>query len=351
MKLVIHIGHGKTGSSSIQRSLLAATAKIEAQGIKYLGLMLENASTGRHNDWQVNTGSDLFFEKVPLEVASENLFALLDTELKTLIDKGYKKAIWSNEWILERPGKIIPAIKRLNIPNLEIEFQAYIRRHDKWALSAYTQWGLRHKIYPGPIMGFEDWVKHYGISITHFYPVLRPWIDNFPNKVRLMNFDAAKDVVQHFLAVNSIYGVPTKRDNIAPPDSVIISQALFNSRSKDPIFPVAFEEALESVESWNENQPEFATFEQLMPTQDVLQSLVRDRADDIHHVNALLVQSGEPPLSFDTPIRQPKNPSSWDMDQLMLKLIFSLIEQVNDVKSEVKLLQNQLASQMTNKVS
>jgi len=40
-KLIVHIGMGKTGTTSIQRALRISTKELDSKGVKYLGMWFE----------------------------------------------------------------------------------------------------------------------------------------------------------------------------------------------------------------------------------------------------------------------------------------------------------------------
>ena len=348
VKLVVHIGHGKTGSSSIQRSLLEATKQLELQGIKYLGLMLEHARNASRPVWQVRTGSDRFFDQTIATQANQELSTVLEEELKQLTDQGVATAIWSNEWLLERPNHTLPALKGLRDKGFEIEFQCYVRRHDKWAQSAYTQWGLKHKSYTGPILDFPDWLMVFGERQFQFSPSLSIWDEAFGDRLSVFNFDSAGDVVQHFLQANGIFNIPSLNENVSADPIFVAAQTVFNSRKAAPVLPLAFETILKTTERGDENRVFLPTLDKLMPTTEILERLVKDRAEDISQINTLLIRSGEPPLSFETPPKKVQHPTPWEMDQFILKLLFAYAEEAGVMRGQIAALQQQLTALKNN---
>lgn len=345
VKLIVHIGHGKTGSSSIQQSLLAARSQLVAQNVKYLGLMLEHAHSAQNFAWQVMSGSDRFFDNTPPDTANAQLTALLDSELQQLAAQKVETAIWSNEWILTRSRSVLPALQELQRRGHVIELQCYVRRHDKWAQSAYAQWGLKHKTYQGHIRDFASWLPVFGDRDFRFAPSLSIWEAAFGTDLRVFNFDTAGDVVQHFMSINGLKDVPSIHENISPDATITAAQAVFNGRSKAPVLPMAFDRIQILAEKSDENRGTLPPLDRLAPSVEALAALVRDRAEDISRLNTLLLRSGEPPLSFDTPPRQMQHPSPWEMDQLLLKLIFGLADEVEQLRGQVAALQKIAASQ------
>lgn len=344
VKLIVHIGNGKTGSSSIQKTLLEAHARLAAQNVIYLGIMLEHARNVVRPAWQFVGGSARFFDETPSETATAQLIDLLDEELHKLAGEGITKAIWSNEWILTRPQAILPCLQELQHRGVPVEIQCYVRRHDKWAQSAYAQWGLKHKSYSGPIRDFATWLVDRGDRDFRFAPSLEVWEGTFGADLRVFNFDKAGDVVQHFLAANGIKDIPSINDNVSPDPVVTAAQAVFNSRARAAVLPAAFDRLRALAEKSDENAAYLPTLDQLAPSAATLGDIVRDSAEDIARIDALLQRSGEPVLSLD-PAPQPLgHPSSWDMDQLILKFIFGLADEVAQLSEQVANLQAKVAA-------
>lgn len=342
VKLIVHIGHGKTGSSSIQKTLKNGMAALDSAQIRYLGLMLEHACSGVQADWQKEPGSDRFFDNTPVSQAQAELSTILDAEFQELTRRNYALAIWSNEWIMERPEKVLPVLKSLSDQNVDIEIQAYLRRHDKWTVSAYTQWGLRHKTYEGPVIPFKDWVARRGKKFARYYETLLPWLDAFGDRLRIMNFDAAGDVAEHFLRVNGISGIPVLSDNVSPPPATIMASAVYNSAKTDKVRTAPFDRITKLVTAFDETGREIPPLDQLMPDADILRTFIAERSDDIEKVNALLAASNEPPLSFDSPARDMHHPSPWEMDQMLLKYVFGLSEELFRLRHEIAVLRKQV---------
>jgi len=345
VKLIVHIGHGKTGSSSIQKTLLNAREDLEARKVKYLGLMLEHARTKPPKSWQHRSGSGFFFGQFPEETAQHELAEVLRTELSQLEKDGYRHAIWSNEWIFERPARILPVLVDLAARGRNIEIQVYLRRHDKWAVSAYTQWGLRHKTYQGVILPFAEWARRRGARFARYHSLIHPWRDAFQDKVRVMNFDATGDVTEHFLRVNGISGIPVLSDNVSPPDAELISAVVYNSAKTEEVPTARFDRIAKLVARFDETGAEVPPLDELMPDREALDALVAERSEDIEKINALLLASDEPPLSFDSAPRTIKHPSAWEMDRMLLKFVFGLSEELIRLRGEVAQLRKQFQDQ------
>ena len=326
--LIVHIGAGKTGTSSIQSTLQQNKAGLDSQGVKYLGIMLENASYSPKEPWQTPKAAANHLHLTKETQFCSSAFTVLHRELNALGDSGYTRSIWSNEVLLEKPDSIIPALLKLQDHGHNITIQCYIRRHDSWARSAYVQWGIKHKTYSGPVVSFNEWTRHRDSSWGRFHDLLKPWQDCFGDNLMVFNFDFAGNVVEHFLRVNDIKGIEPRHGNASPPVEEIAAQAVFNSRSQDPILPLDFDEFMRIEKRHDLTGASVPPLDELMPSVDELIKFSRERQEDIQSINALLLSKGEPPLSFDTPPRDTKHPTPWQMDQFLLKLVYALYEEV-----------------------
>lgn len=342
VKLVVHIGHGKTGSSSIQKTLSQHASELSNQGVKYLGLMLEHATNSYRMSRQRVTGSDLFFDKTSNSDANSELFEVLSSEISTLERSGFSRAIWSNEWLATRGRQVLPALGELRARGIEMEVQCYVRRHDKWAQSAYLQWGLKHKSYDGPLRDFESWLLVFGQRDLRFGPSLQAWDNVFHDSLRVFNYDTSGDVVEHFLAANGISGLAVADDNVTPDPVLLAAQAVFNARAQGRVFPAAFEPLRRLANKYDENRSIIPSLDNLTATEEQLADIVASHRNDIEEVNRFLLRSGEPLLSFSEPARQPHHPTPWEMDQWILKLAYAMAEETIQLRKQVNSLQTQL---------
>jgi len=304
------------------------------QDIRYLGIMLEYAQNTAKQNWQIPGGADIFFSPQKADERAEEVYLILKEELEVLTKQGVKTAIWSNEWILERHAFMIPILQRLWDEGQEINLQCYVRRPDKWAQSAYSQWGLKHKTYLGEIKPFEKWRSDSGISFKA-YPDVKQWVDCFGSDFRLFNFDETGNVVAHFLKVNGVRDLDVVNENITPSPEIMAAQAVFNNRSHDAVRPLSFIPFLNFLQRHDPAGVKTPELGDLMPSTDELARLVEESFDDVEKVNSILEASGEPPLSFASPPKQIDQPTSWEMEQFLLKAVFGLFQKVNNLQHQL----------------
>lgn len=232
-------------------------------------------------------------------------------------------------------------LKTLEERGLDIEIQCYVRRHDKWMQSAYAQWGLKHKSYPGPVRAFENWLPVFGSRGFRFAPAISAW-DAFGDKLRLFNFDAVDDVIQHFLSVNGLTGIASVTENVSPDSVTMVAQAVFNSMRPGEVTPSGFVTIENLLRRHDQVNSHLLRLDALVPSADGLSAMVQDRADDIGSINAMLEKCGQPPLAFDTAPKTTPHPSSWEVERYLPKLVFALNEEIGQMRHQIAALQERL---------
>lgn len=98
-RLTVHVGAGKTGTSSIQATLLSNQSELNEQGIHYMGLMLEQAPLKKYL-WQKQRDTEAFSE-LDGETRRQQALEVIRNSVKKFQDKGISHAIWSNESFLK----------------------------------------------------------------------------------------------------------------------------------------------------------------------------------------------------------------------------------------------------------
>ena len=350
-ELIFHIGGGKTGSSSIQATLKANQEMLLSEGISYWGLMLEEAPIRRFT-WQRPVGANEYYADGN---SSKDLAELISECLEHCDAKGVRKAIWSNEWFLgsayefERNKPTLEAIRNLIDDGYMITVIAYIRDHISWAVSAYFQWGIKHKTYTGDLMDFE---KYTAKRPPRFYEPLNAWKEASDGNLKLFNFNRAGNVVDHFLkyvrnGANADYECII--DNQSPNKLENFLRAAFNqSLSKGNQYePIQFNLALlKLLEQCNERNL-VKWYNNLIPNEDSIDSLILASNDDIISVNHMLVECGEPVLSVTRPSKSLKIGQE-NMEQLIslvTQLMLGLAEKNQSLEHQLNSLHKTLKNQ------
>ncbi|MEZ8147324.1 hypothetical protein [Enterovibrio norvegicus] len=159
MKLIIHCGFGKTGTTSIQKTLRLNDKLLINKGYFYCGMSFDRLAIDKEwkkTPWGFNSLSNECFIQEYLEC-----WNLYSKEAKRL---GCHTLILSNEGFSDQVDKICLFSKVIISQGFEVELIFYTRHPVKWLVSAYQQWGIKHKSNVGEIMTINDFYatgKHY----------------------------------------------------------------------------------------------------------------------------------------------------------------------------------------------
>ncbi len=337
-ELVVHIGPGKTGSTSIQRLLEAQRETLMAQGVAWLGVGLEHCQTSRPRDWQQPARIHWLLQFMSPAEAKSDLQQVLREELDRLAAAGFRRAVWSHEALFEFHPNTAGALQGLRDAGVTVRLLAYMRRYDDWIQSAYAQWGIRHKTYDGPVQSFGPWAD---ANPPRFADHLQVWDTAFGAALVLRNYDSLPDVTADLLDFIGVAPLPAERSYATPEPSLLAAWGIHNSRVHAPRPPNSLGLLLEPSEVLAGGLPHLPPLEQMFPDPGSLARVIADSRADIDAVNAILVAKGSPPLptmARSEHLLQP--PETWDMLQLAMTMIFSLQEQVNALRSQIDDLTN-----------
>lgn len=291
-ELTVHIGVGKTGTTAIQQTLAANQKTLSENKQTFLGLMCENAPIQEHS-WQHPEGWHKFMS-LDKNLAKTQLLNVLEKNIHELTANGFKSAIWSNESFYDKSEFMIAALQDLQSLGINIKTVAYVRRHDAWVSSAYYQWGIKHKTYPGPVKPFREWYKK---RLINYKTGLSPWLEKSWLKLTIRNFDAVDDVVHDFLnycGLNHI-SLNTIRGNETPNPIALALWTLYNSQSGQPILPAELEPLLKQNGILDKTLLG-RNFSNLVPTQEELQQVRSEAAQDREWLNQQLNNFNQPKL-------------------------------------------------------
>ena len=333
-ELIVHIGAGKTGSTAIQFSLKRAGAEtLAGQGTTYAGLMLENLPGGLAHDWCEPGEARKFFQARETGRTDEEVYQFLTATLKRLKAQGQRQLVWSNEAFLVQNARIIPILQRLARDGVPLRVIAYVRRHDARARSAYVEFGIKSKRYNGDLKTFGEWADSSPVT---YGDNLATWQAAFPDALRLYNFDAAGDVSAHFCDQIGLKDIASVRANESPSRAELAAWSVFNGESRAPTWANDFRRLARPWKLDRQETRPVPPLEELMPDADDLRALQARCADDLEAVNAILSRQGQPLLEFGEPRARDESASSWEMDRELLRMVFSLQRQVQQLKREIR---------------
>ncbi|GHE20546.1 hypothetical protein [Halomonas urumqiensis] len=332
-KLIIHVGMGKTGSSSIQKTLRMARPQLKEAGILYLGLMLEHTKLSGNLSWhQVSGWRDYLKEHAKGSDIANRQLSDAFAELDAYLPESIHTLVWSNESLFDSIQLVRPALQAIS-QHMDIQVVGYIRRPDTWITSAYLQWGIKHKTYKGPLKSFSVWSKDMPYVV---YSKASSWHALVENSW-FANFDAIPDVSEHFL--KSLWpdiapGIPMQRENDTPSPAAMALFALHNSLSVGQVLPSEIEPLLIKAGLVGEMQKSHP-YNQLLPEQADVITYVENNWEEVERINALMKEMGQPEFDVSTPRFKDYSTSQLDINRAMMELIVSLAREVDRLKSRL----------------
>lgn len=323
MKLILHIGMGKTGSSAIQAALTANAARLAAQGAEYLGMwfdMLDPRFRGVQNQGQ-------FFDLPPAEMIQAT-DVLIEVLRARSVASGVGTFILSNEAFSGNGRGMAPMIARLREAGVDLRAIGYARHPAAWLPSAYVQWGVRDKVDPGP-------VPPYGVKarkLVRWYNGLLEWHNLMPEILDVRPYDKAPDIVADFAEATGLtLDLPAHRVLERGEDAEIVLRALFNSRFQKHVLPQVFERAV---------LPGLATVPQL--------DEVVARSFDYSETDAIIAEQDDlfgrfaAAFGFDPRDAAKVPPPAPEMDGLRNRLVDALLEITLDQAQRLRRLERRV---------
>lgn len=332
LRLIFHVGAGKTGTSSIQETLRIHQEELKRRGFWYLGVMLEHAPEMLF-PWQRRLGSEEFFG-TDRAAGVEQIRQVLTRSLPAMRGAGCHTAIWSNEYFLRRSAGAIEALESLPSPEVELRVVAYVRRHAAWARSAYVQWGLKNKANGGPLRPFKDWIKPNHVEFSRF---LRVWLEHFPGRCVVRNYDAAGDVVADFMKFAGIggEGMRAVRVNESPSPEELALFALFKEYFRGKITPRQCISMLTGKDTVRFDMSFDRILESLLPTTQDLTRVAEESAEDRAALNDMLAASGQPPLAAVSRDARPVAVDLPTITTVIARIVMHQAQKINELETRM----------------
>lgn len=349
MRIIVHIGNGKTGTTSIQDSLVVSEEKLAQHGVKFLGFMLDAAPV-QVAPWQregVHPNASMAeLAAMDPKVASDQILEALRTNVDRLAEDGVHTVIWSNERFFDRPGLFEGALKKLEAAGHDVTVVAYVRRHDMWARSVHNQWYIKHKRNVGESLSFRNFIENY--KVTYAPPLVR-WDAAFGENFVLRNFDAASNVVLDFCEAVGIDPevVDESRSNETPGPEETMLRILLSERLNvwDPgqVDMAAFERLIRPERIDFTTDPVDAMNE-LLPDEEDLRRVTESSTADRERVDALLAARGQPPIDTSAkPVRR-LDVDRDVLDSALFQMVADQAREIRELRAEVSDLQRRMTS-------
>ena len=236
MKIVLHIGMGKTGTSAIQRALADNAAALRAQGVAYIGMwfdMLDPRFKGLRHQQE--------FFALPAAAMRDGADQLYRILAERAAAEGLTTFLWSNEAFSGKARQMGPLVARLTALGAEVQLIAWVRNPQAWLPSAYVQWGLRHKVEPGPVQPFGVKAR----KLVRWYGGLVDWHKAAGAALKIRSYDRAPEIVADLAqALGLDLPNPGQRVLERGEPAEVVLRALFNDRIEGSALPGLFDEAL-----------------------------------------------------------------------------------------------------------
>lgn len=235
MRLIMHIGMGKTGSSALQAALAASSDALLRQDAQYLGMWFDMLSEGyRGLQNQFN------FLNLPEQEMRGAAHQLRDY-FRWQKDEGNGSTfIISNESFSGQSYALKPLIEELQA-DMHVQIVGYVRHPLKWLPSAYAQWGVRDKAYTGHIASFDE----KGRELINWYRGLLDWADSMGELLDVRDYDAICDIVTDFGHCTGLEIEPLPERKLQrPEDAELLMRAYFNDRINEAVLPKVFDKAV-----------------------------------------------------------------------------------------------------------
>jgi len=273
MRLVLHVGMGKTGTSSIQKALQANRAGLKAQKAHYLGMWFDFIDPRYHG---VQGMRDVF-EQSPDEL--EKLAEAIVERMREIAERdGTDTFIFSNEDLYGRIQKLDPFLSVLK-RHLDLKILLYVRDIHSWLPSAYAQWGIHHKVQPGPVKTFAEDAPR----LVKAYRAIALWQERHGEYISFRKYDKSTDVVEDFAEAigKTLEPAPARHLERGEPVELLL-RAEFNNRFPDEVFPVKFNRAVVNthaapvprLETTIENYLDYSTVDAVIaPDREILEQV------------------------------------------------------------------------------
>jgi hypothetical protein len=205
-EMILHIGLGKCGTSSLQSFFARNDERLSAQGIYYPEIEIDSFKKARSGEATAGNGGELacsllqkkhfFFCEGKQEKLERLKRMIRSVEVKNLL-------VSSEMFSVLNKRQALNFIEEINAWGLKAHVICYIRRQDEMAVSSYVQ-GLIAG-HSSTIQSFDKEVIKIS-KIFRYTKLLEPWI-NLPkgNRLTIEVFDKRKlkneDVVSDFLSI------------------------------------------------------------------------------------------------------------------------------------------------------
>ncbi|GAA2013656.1 hypothetical protein [Brevibacterium samyangense] len=350
MRIILHIGMGKTGSTSIQETLEGSDAELQKHGIAYLGAMLEK-SERRTAPWQhpsadLNAAYSGFVQRGRVhgrERLLSEVCEAFDAAAAVYEARGIHTLVWSNERFISHTALFLAIATALrNRGGHDVKAVAYVRRHENWQRSVFMQWHVKMKRNSGENLSFHDFVRRKSLK---FAPALEKWDYHFGEDFLLRNFDAVGSVSADFLSLLGIEPgtIPEVRANDSITDEDALLRILYNHVYNSG----AHVDALDALRYVKPDEIDFSAdpwelARSVWPTDDDVRFVTDSTVEDRARVDALLDARGQTGLESSRVKTRDFDAEPAKVLSALFQMNVSLRHQVNKLTAQTRKLEARL---------
>ncbi|WBH16488.1 hypothetical protein [Sphingomonas radiodurans] len=242
-RLVIHAGLGKSGSSAIQKYCREQARELRERGIFYLGMFFERGAASEEDFGSAEALLDALAHDDGIE---DRLVALLTEKIAARL--AISTFVWSQIALTIHAELLGRVIARL-APICDTEVVIYFRHQATWLVSAYLQWGVKHKTEPGPILPFDQWIPHAAPRGLDYRAVIEGWRAAVgAERLHVRSYDHVDDVVSDFLTTARLgpmaATIGTTRHYETPDNTLMTLFRLYQGQHDAPAAPGGLQRAL-----------------------------------------------------------------------------------------------------------
>lgn len=242
MKLILHIGMGKTGTTAFQSFCDLNRKALMRAGYIYAGRELQNLII-RH-PWKGRG--------IKKGINGEELrgkLEFIESVMRSRFYKGKKALIWSNEdfSMSHSPDEIIFTLDEyVKYSCVFDNWEVYLvlRRQDQWIESAYKQWALKHKTYSGKrIQTPSEFISSH-LHLLDYYELASKW-SRSSARLHVCSYDSVikKGGIERYLvermrlklSAEELMSIDRVNESMSNEASIIA--AIYNSRFEEENYP------------------------------------------------------------------------------------------------------------------
>lgn len=331
--LYVHVGSGKAGSSAIQKALLQHSEDLKSKKVKYLGLMLEHLEDSgqawqRVYGWPIMNKKKQKYQSAFMDVLTEGL--------STCREQGYESAVISNESFFTQFDFLQKIADVCDALNVELKVIAYFRNQVSWMVSAYKQWGIKHKTYPGVVKSFDTWAKERPLNFSR---VAYKWRTQCAENFIIKNYDAERELVKNFLLTCNvdISEIDLKEASInKTPDNLALSLwAYYNSQFEGEVLPGELEPVLKRS-GVADKEIKKIDYNDLIPNDNEVGWLYEEYAEDLKQLNEELSLAGEKALEFPEKTSMFAHVSKDELIAALLMIVTKHDAEIRQLRNKLK---------------